>query len=343
VRLVGKARMGFFPLPLSEAERIRRFLAFPRGGPCSALDPCVGDGVPFAVIARGADVTRYGIELDSFRAVKAGGRVENVIQGDALETYCPAESIGLLYENCPFDHELGQDRNQRMEQIFLSHTYRWLKPGGVLVLLIPAERLRECSGILASQFRNARVYRLSEPVCVRYKQVVVLGVRRSRRERERRPDEEITRARLQYAGLARNLSRLPVLPDEADAIYRVPESGLVQLVYRGLPLDEIEDLLPASSAYRQAGRLLFPEPSGISGCPLIPLKGGAVGLLAVGGGLDGVFGSGNDRHISAWQLRKEIDRFEEADEESVVTIHERERFAHELALVFVTGEIAMLK
>ena len=344
MRLVGKARMGFFPLPLSEAERIRRFLAFPPGGPCSALDPCVGDGVPFEVIARGAEVTRYGIELDSFRAVKARERVENVIQGDALETYCPAESISLLYENCPFDHELGQDRNQRMEQIFLSRTYRWLKPGGVLVLLIPAERLRECSGILASQFRDARVYRLSEPVCVRYKQVVVLGVRCSRRERERRPDEEITRARLQYAGLARNPSQLPVLPDQAsDAVYGVPEGGPVQLVYRGLPLDEIEDLLPASSAYRQAGRLLFPEPSGISGRPLIPLKGGTIGLLAVGGGLDGVFGSGNDRHISAWQLQKQIDRFEETDEEGAVTLHERERFAHELTLVLVTGETAILK
>jgi hypothetical protein len=335
--------MGFFPLPISEAQRIRRFLTFPPVGPCSTLDPCVGDGVAFEAITSGTRVSRYGIELDSYRALEARERIENVVQGNALETHCPAESISLLYENCPFDHELGQDRNQRVEQIFLSHTYRWLKPGGVLVLLIPAERLRECSGILASQFRNARVYRLSEPACVRYKQVVLLGVRRSRRERERRPDEEITRARLQYASLARNPSQLPVLPDEADTIYAAPESGPVQLVYRGLPLDEIEDLLPVSSAYRQAGRLLFPEPSGISGRPLIPLKGGAIGLLAVGGGLDGVFGSGSDRHISAWQLQKQIDRFEETDEEAVVTLHERERFAHELALVLVTGETAILK
>jgi hypothetical protein len=111
----------------------------------------------------------------------------------------------------------------------------------------------------------------------------------------------------------------------------------------GLPLDKIEDLLPASAAYRQAGRLLFPEPSRISGRPLISLKSGAVGLLAVGGGLDGVFGSGSDRHVSAWLLRKETDRFEETDGEGTVTIHERERFAHELSLVLVSGETAILK
>jgi hypothetical protein len=137
--------------------------------------------------------------------------------------------------------------------------------------------------------------------------------------------------------------QLPVLPAQPDALYAVPESGPVQLVYRGLPLDEIEDLLPSSAAYRQAGRLLFPEPSRISGRPLIPLHRGAVGLLAVGGGLDGVFGSGSDRHISAWLLQKRIDRFEETDEEGVLTIHERERFAHELALVLVTGETVILK
>ena len=342
MRLAGKLRMAFFPLPVTEADRIRSFLRFPEGG-CAAMDPCVGDGIAFATLTRDATVHRYGIELDSYRAVQARERVENVTQGNALETHCPTESISLLYENSPYDHELGQDHNERMERLFLSHTYRWLKPGGVLVLVIPAERLEECSRTLAMQFRDSRVYRLTEPCCVRYKQVVVLAVRRTRRERERMQDADITRARLQYSSLARNMAQLPVLPEVADTAYEVPESGPMQVVYRGLPLDEIEDLLPGSGAYRQAGRLFFPEPSGISGRPLISLKSGAVGLLAVGGGLDGIFGSGDDRHISAWQLQKHTDRFEETDDKGTLTIHERERFAHELALVLVTGQTAILK
>jgi tRNA1(Val) A37 N6-methylase TrmN6 len=61
--------------------------------------------------------------------------------------------------------------------MFLSHTYRWLKPGGILLFVIPGERLAECSQILASQFRDARVYRLEAPECVRYKQVDVIGAR----------------------------------------------------------------------------------------------------------------------------------------------------------------------
>ncbi len=58
LRFEGKTRLGFYPLPLSEAERIRRFLLFP-DQPSSAIDPCVGDGVAFETITSAADVLRY--------------------------------------------------------------------------------------------------------------------------------------------------------------------------------------------------------------------------------------------------------------------------------------------
>ena len=100
MRLAGKVRMAFFPLPVTEANRIRSFLRFPVAG-CAAIDPCVGDGVAFAALTRDASMQRYGIELDSYRAEQARERVENVTQGNALETHCPTEGISLLYENPP--------------------------------------------------------------------------------------------------------------------------------------------------------------------------------------------------------------------------------------------------
>ena len=247
MRFQGKSRLGFYPLPFSEAQRIRRFLLFPDES-TSALDPCVGDGAAFEVITSGAEVFRYGIELDAYRAEQSKQRIQNVIQGNALEVQCAVECFGLQFLNPPYDYTLGPGDSRRTEQMFLSHTYRWLKPGGVLVFVIPGERLAECSQILASHFRDVRVYRLEAPECVRYKQVVVIGVRRSRREKERLTDSDITRARLYYASLARNPSQIPVLPSEPEARYDVPVSGPAQLVYRGLPLDEIEDLLPQSAA-----------------------------------------------------------------------------------------------
>ena len=342
MRFQGKGRLGFYPLPLSEAQRIRRFLLFP-DAPSSAIDPCVGDGVAFEVITGVAEVLRYGIELDAYRAEQARQRIPNIVQGNTLEVQCPVECFGLLYLNPPYDWTLGPTDNRRSEQIFLSHTYRWLKPGGVLLFVIPGDRLAECSQILSTHFRDVRVYGLESPECVLYKQVVVFGARRSRREKERLTDNDITRARLYYASLARNPSQIPVLPHEPDARYDVPMSGPVQLVYRGLPLDEIEALLPQSAAYRQAGRILFAEPVSATGRPLTPLHAGHVGLLACSGLLNGIFGYGDERHIAFWQAVKIVDKTEEEDEQGVVTVREKERFSNELTVVYSTDQVAILK
>ena len=341
MRFSGKSRLGFYPLPVCEARQIRKFLLFP-DNQSTALDPCVGDAVAFEAITAGADVLRYGIELDAYRAEQASKCVGNIMQANTLEVHCPVESFSLIFENPPYDWTLGIE-GRRTEQAFLSHTYRWLRPGGILVFVIPGERLVECSQILASHFRDVRIYQLESAECVRYRQVVVFGTRRNRRERERLQDADIARARLQYASLARNAKQLSVLPREPDAQYKVPPGQPVQLVSRGLPLDQIEDLLPHSPAYRQAGRILFAETKSTIGQPLTPLHAGHTALLAVSGLLNGIFGSGESRHIAFWQAVKVVDKTTEEDEKGVITIREKERFSSELTLVFATGEVATRK
>ena len=114
------------------------------------------------------------------------------------------------------------------------------------------------------------------------------------------------------------------------------------MVYRGLPLDQIEDLLPRSSAYRHASAILIAPPSDVSGRPLTPLHGGHVGLLCTAGMLNGIFGEGQTRHLAHWQSVKLVDKTKE-EEDGKTIIREKERFANELTLVFCTGEIVVLK
>ena len=66
--------------------------------------------------------------------------------------------------------------------MFLEHTYRWLKPGGVLVLVIPQQQLKPCARILSEHFGDLTVDRLTEPASVQYKQFIVLGRRRKRHQ-----------------------------------------------------------------------------------------------------------------------------------------------------------------
>ena len=153
MRLAGKQKLGCFPLPLAEAERIRRFLQFPLSG-YAVLDPCIGDGSAFKVIAGNPQAIRYGIELDACRVEQAREVGHPVIDGDALDVHCPVESLSLLYLNPPYDFECGQSQNRRLEQILFEHCYRWLKPAGVLVLVVPGDRLAVCGRLLAFHFKD---------------------------------------------------------------------------------------------------------------------------------------------------------------------------------------------
>ena len=341
MRLTGRERLGFYPLPVQEAGRIRRFLAFPEAQ-CSALDPCVGDGVAFAEITSDEEVLRYGVELDTGRAGLARTKAIDTIHGNCFDVQCSVESFSLIYLNPPYDFEISEEKSQRMEKLFLEHVYRWLKPRGVLVLVEPAKRIADCAVLLSRNFRDLRVYRLTEPESVHYKQIAVMGVRLTRQERDHQHDAEIIQAQQRLASIALRPEELPSLPTKPDHIYVVPSSGAVRMVHRGLPLDEIEDLLPKSSAYRQAAAVLFAQQAEVTSRPLTPLHGGHVGLLCTAGMLNGIFGEGESRHIAHWQSVKVVDKTEEEEDGNTV-IREKERFSNELTLVFATGEIAVLK
>lgn len=69
---------------------------------------------------------------------------------------------------------------------------------------------------------------------------------------------------------------------------------------------------------------------------------GGNGILSCSGLLNGVFGSGEFRHVACWQTGKKVDRFEETDEDEVTTIRERERFTQSLTLVYANGRTAEL-
>ena len=337
-----KLRMGYVPLPEAEARRIRRHLMYPGSG-FSALDPCAGEGRALEVITGSANGRRYGIELDAHRAAQAREKIGHVIYGDCFDVECRAESFSLLYLNPPYDSTTDPEgASERLEALFLDHTYRWLKPAGVLILVIPVAQLAVCGNRLSVQFKETEVYRLSEPESVRYKQIVLFGVRRNRRERERLSEWQITQARIEYGRKARDYESLPLLTDQPGHVYPIPESGPVEMIHRGLPLDAIEDLLPKSAAYRQARRILFAPKAREVGRPLTPLHQGHVALLATSGRLDGIFGQGKLRHVARWQGVKTVLRIEEESDEGVTTIREKEQFSHCLNLLFVNGRTAVL-
>ena len=330
MRNTARLKMGYYPLPEIEAQNLRSLLQY--AGTASVLDPCVGQGIALNRVTCDAALRRYGVELDAERARVASASGIETTQGNTFDTVVRPESFSLLYLNPPYDSEIGSIGNRRMETAFLEHTYRWLVMGGVLILVIPFERLHDCSGILSSHFATLNVFRMADPESVQYRQIAVLAVRRD----VRGASVEKNKRQLETVGLYGSFQNLPELHPGVCAPYSVPASDPVEMSYRGLPYDILEDVLPHSGAWKQVAPLLMPHGEVATGRPITPLHGGHVGLLCTAGLLNGVFGEGDDRHIARWRSVKHVTTFVEEEGDAQI-IHHRERWANELRLVFADG------
>jgi hypothetical protein len=338
MRNAGRLILGFYPLPPEEARRLRQHLSFP-SGKFSAVDPCVGDGVAFETLLEGSHGRRYGIEIDALRSQQAQDKNIQVVRGDALEVRCPAESLSLLYLNPPYDFEVGASGNRRFEELFLHHTFRWLKRSGVLVFVIPQRQLERCSSLLAEYFLDIRVFRLTSPASVQYRQVAVLGVRRSARQTQ---TDRQQRAMVEHLKGSAHATELPPLTDIPESRYQVPLSGPSEFTNRGLPLDAIEDLLARSPAYTQAARLLIRQPAVLRGRPITQLHGGHVALLAASGALNGVFGQGPDRHMANWSAARMYHHSCQEEEDGTKISRKWSSFSPKLLLLYEDGRTQVL-
>ncbi len=335
MRNAARLKMGYYPLPPSEGLKLRSLLTYTQMA--SVIDPCVGKGTAFHLITSDAIVRRYGIELDAERARIARASGIETIQGNTFDAIAKPESFSLLYLNPPYDSEIGSIANRRMEAVFLEHTYRWLVMGGVLVLVIPYERLHDCAGILSSHFTTLNAFRMTDPGSVQYRQIAILGVRHD----VRGATLEKNKRQLQSIGLYGKFHELPELQPGVCQPYSVPQSGEATLTYRGLPYDLLEDLLPHSPAWKQVASLLLPNDDVTTGRPITPLHGGHVGLLCTAGLLNGVFGEGSDKHIARWRSVKHVTTFVEQEGDAEI-VHHRERWANELRLVYADGRTLKL-
>jgi predicted RNA methylase len=332
MRSVARIKLGYYPLPPSEGSRLRSLLRFPTKS-ASVLDPCAGTGAALLQLTEDAAVERHGVELDAERALQTREAGIDTIHGNIFDVQSRVERFSLLYLNPPYDSEVGSSGNKRMEFLFLQHTCRWLVQGGVLVLVVPHGRLGDCEALLAEAFTSFRVYRLSDPESERFDQVALLAVR----ARVKSTAYEANRQSLIQAMWKQPL---PVLTGDETPL-DVPPSPPAELVYRGLPLDALEDAVMRSAAWNKVRSSLLPKEDVEVGRPITPLHGGHVGLLCTAGLLNGTFGHGPDRHIARWRTVKYVTTFTE-DTEYNIEVHKRERFSNELALVYTDGRNLVL-
>jgi tRNA1(Val) A37 N6-methylase TrmN6 len=334
MRLAARLKLGYYPLPEGQAPMLRARLAFPQEK-TSALDPCCGKGTAILDLTDNSQTDVYGVELDANRAAIAKSVGIKTIQGNIFDVRARVERLSLLYLNPPYDFEVGPLANQRMERLFLAHTYSWLKPKGILLMVIPVKAVHDTMETLTTRFKDIQIYRMGGEESEKYDQCAVFGVRHNNNGNDQLQLRQRVQRMLSYS------EDLPMLTPHPDRMYSVPPTGEVEINWVGLPLDFIEDCLNRSNAWKAAVPLLLPKQEVAGGQPITPLHGGHVGLLATAGMLNGVFGQGEQRHLARWRPVKHTTTTTEVEDDIEIT-RTKERFSNELALVFSSGQTLVL-
>ena len=196
MRLAAQAKGGFYPTPPRVVDLVSKLLYGARGRsrdtdtPVSStgqvlriLDPCCGSGEALAQLAdllreRSAiPVETCGVELHRDRAEQAAHRLDRSLACDLFATSIANNAFGVLFLNPPYDHD-SEDR--RTEHAFLTHTTRYLVEGGLLLFIVPRQRLSVSARYLSSHYRDLRCWYFPNPEREVFDQVVLMGRCKSR-------------------------------------------------------------------------------------------------------------------------------------------------------------------
>jgi len=336
MRIHGRIKMGHYPTPARVVELIRNYLAFPVS-PFAALDPCCGTGAALAGLIGGTEAITYGVELDHQRAEESKSRIHHVLRCGIEETRIQHRSSSLLLLNPPYDEvtleEEADTATERQERAFLRMTTPYLTPGGVLVYIIPQNRLdKSVERLLASRFERIRVFRFPDPEYGDFGQIVVFGIKKANNTLD-----EHEALRLQ------NIPKmeLPALSDKAAFSYPVLASGPLSL-FRSTLIDpeDLKKRMAQSPLWRRFTAMTTRSEIRIPRPPL-PLHSGHLGLLLAAGKLDGIVGTGEDTHLVKGNVRKITSVLQEFKGE-VLEERELDRYVVSIKVLNRHGEIREL-
>ena len=336
MRIAGRMKMGYYPTPARVVEYIRSCFSFPPT-PFTALDPCCGEGLALEQLIAGTRAVTYGVELDQHRAGEAESRIQNVLKCGIEETRIAHQSCSLLFLNPPYDEATREEdadtKTERQEKAFLRMTLPYLVPGGVLIYIVPQRRVtRDVARLLASRFDKIQVFRFPGPEYADFKQIVVLGVRKSGNSLDE--------------ALALKLQNVPSqglepLSETVAEQYPVPPSAPLKL-FRSTLIDpeELEKQMGQSPLWRRFDAMTTKNELQVPRPPL-PLHSGHLGLLLAAGKLDGVVGDGPDHHVVKGKVTKVVSKVEEYKGD-VLEQRELDRYVVSIKILNRNGEIREL-
>ena len=188
MRLAAQAKGGYYPTPERVVDLIAELIHTPTGyyhrgrETIRILDPCCGAGDALERLAEGLDqpnamtIETYGVELHRDRAEQAEKRLHRTLAVDLFATSIANGAFGLLLLNPPYDYD---SEDKRTEHAFLTHCTRYLAESGLLVFIVPRQRLAVSARYLSTHYGRMRCWAFPDPEREVFDQVVLFGYRKA--------------------------------------------------------------------------------------------------------------------------------------------------------------------
>jgi len=325
--------MGFFATPERVVDMVRERLQFP-AEPFAALDPCAGEGAALAQLCAGTSARTYGIEPDAARHAAAAQALDSVLHSTIEEATISHQAFSLIYLNPPYDQEhekAGEGKKTvRKEITFLRRCLPLLAPRGVLVFVVPRHIFTADNvAYLSQKLDRLEIWDFPEPEREQFGQAIAIGTRST----EKQPN-----------ATAVDITAEP----PATAPHVVPTSNPDLKIWRTSRLTPAE--LAAASQASPLWRTLEPNPEEAAQAtrrPPLPLHAGHLSMLLAAGCLDGIIGTGPERHLVRGKTAKAIKQTSETTTNAesgsmTTTTRRRDKYAVALKVLTPQGDIREL-
>ena len=190
MRLAAQAKGGFYPTPEAGSltcspgldSHPHRLLPQGPGDPPHPRPLLRGwGGAGAACRAHGRAQRHPHRDLRRRAAPGPGGgggekRLGHALASDLFATSIANGAFGLLLLNPPYDHD---SEDKRTEHAFLTHTTRYLAEGGLLVFIVPRQRLAVSARYLSTHYGRTRCWAFPDPEREVFDQVVLMAYRKA--------------------------------------------------------------------------------------------------------------------------------------------------------------------
>lgn len=300
--LMNNVRMGYYPTDIAHVKIIKSALKFPDNS-INVFDPCCGEGLALEILASDNDCITYGTEIDEERGKEAETRLDRVGFGSYFHSDIEWNAFHSLFLNPPYLSVIGENGiKARSEKRFLVESLHHLMIDGVLMYIIPYYRLTyDICRVICDNFKDISVYRFLDDEFKKYKQVLVMGIKKNRED-----GSEQAEVLSQYAMLPEKIPMIDTLKPES---YELPDISKTVQLFKGAKfnLGELQRQLAKSKSIN-----MFFEKSKIDSMekrPLLPLNIGQVGLIG-GSGLINGYVDCESPHVIKGHVIKEVKRKE---------------------------------